>query len=182
MSGKLALTTIVAACALCFALVGCGGGSASSSAASSAAVTSAASTSAASASSVESSASSAASESAKHDSYFVGRWDLYETEEATHDQVVQVMELYATDKEYRAKLNEATGRDDDNPVEFCMQFNADGTGEMDTGAELVSFTWEASNEGAVTFTSFGGKEYALHVPVKDGKITLNSGDTFAKAE
>ena len=173
MSGKLALTTIVAACALCFALVGCGGGSASSSAAA---------TSAASASSAESSASSAASESAKHDSYFVGRWDLYETEEATHDQVVQVMELYATDKEYRAKLNEATGRDDDNPVEFCMQFNADGTGEMDTGAELVSFTWEASNEGAVTFTSFGGKEYALHVPVKDGKITLNSGDTFAKAE
>ena len=173
MSGKLALTTIVAACALCFALVGCGGGSASSSAAA---------TSAASASSAESSASSAASESAKHDSYFVGRWDLYETKEATHDQVVQVMELYATDKEYRAKLNEATGRDDDNPVEFCMQFNADGTGEMDTGAELVSFTWEASNEGAVTFTSFGGKEYALHVPVKDGKITLNSGDTFAKAE
>ncbi len=180
MNGKLALTTIAAACALCFVLVGCAGGSASSTAASSAASTDAAS-SEASSSAVESSASSTASESAKHDGYFVGRWDLYETEDATHDQVAQVKELYATDKEYRAKLNEATGRNDDNPVKFCIQFNADGTGEMDTGAELVSFTWEASTEGAVTFTSFGGKEYALHVPVVDGKITLNSGDTFAKA-
>ena len=56
----------------------------------------------------------------------------------------------------------------------------DGTGEVDTGAELVPFTWEATNEGAVTFTSFNGKESALHLPVTDGKFTLN-GDTYAKA-
>ena len=87
------------------------------------------------------------------------------------------MEQYKNDKATRDKMNEAFGRDN---VEFCAKFNADGTGEVDTGAELVPFTWEATNEGAVTFTSFNGKESALHLPVIDGKFTLN-GDTYAKA-
>ena len=195
MNGKLALITIAAACALCLALVGCGGGSASQSAASSSApsetASSVASTPAAEsdasaaeggASTAETSAAAAeasssdASSSDKHDSYFVGKWDLYESDEYTHEQVVQVMEKYATDEATRKQINEAYGRDN---VEFCARFNADGTGEMDTGAELVSFTWEATNEGAVTFTSFDGKETAIHVPVTDGRFTLN-GDTYAK--
>lgn len=170
MNGKLAFTTIVAACALCLALVGCGGGSTSSSEASSSAAES-------SASSVEAS-SSATSESDAHASYFVGTWDLYESDEYTHEQIEQVMEQYANDEDVRAQINEAYGRDN---VEFCARFNADGTGELDTGAEIVPFTWEATNEGAVTFTSFNGKETALHIPVIDGKITLNNGDTYAKA-
>lgn len=130
----------------------------------------------------ETSAATEESATGEHDDYFVGTWDLYETEDATHEQVVQVMEVYANDPEKRDRMNEAYGRSDDDPVKFCMTFAADGTGEMDTGAEKVSFTWEAKNEGAVTFTSFGGKEYALHVPVIDGKITLDSGDTFAKSD
>ena len=164
MRGKLALTVIVASCVLCLVLVGCEGGAASSSAANS--------------SSAQAS-SSAASASDSHDSYFVGKWDLYESKEYTHEQVVQTMEKYADNAETHAKMNETYGRDDD--IEFCMRFAADGTGEMDTGLEVVGFTWEATNDGAVTFTSFGGKDTTLHVPVIDGKITLNSGDTYAKA-
>lgn len=182
-----ALTTIAAAFILCLALAGCSGGSASSSAASSSGADTA--SSAASASAAESSASSTEASSSeasegeasaddKHNSYFVGRWDLYETDEASHEQVSQVMEQYANDEEFRAKLNEAYGRDN---VDFYANFNADGTGEIDTGAELVPFTWEATNEGALTFTSFNGKEGAYHVPVSDGKFSMN-GDTYAKAE
>ena len=176
MSRKLALTTIAAACALCLALVACGGGSASSSAASSSAASSASSASSA-ASSAEAS-SSAASASDNHNSYFVGKWDLYETADATHEQVVEVMEKYANDEAVRKQMNEAYGRDN---IEFCARFNADGTGEIDTGAELVPFTWEATSEGAVTFTSFNGNGTAIHLPVTDGKFTLN-GDTYAKTE
>ena len=106
----------------------------------------------------------------------MGKWNLYESDEYTHEQVVQVMEQYKNDEATRAKMNQAYGRDN---VEFCARFNADGTGEVDTGAELVPFTWEATNEGAVTFTSFNGKETAIHAPVTDGKFTLN-GDTYAK--
>ena len=181
MNGKLALITMAAACALCFALVGCGGGSASSSAASSAASTATASSAASSSAAASSASAAAASSSAasagdKHDSYFVGKWNLYESDEYTHEQVVQVMEQYKNDEATRAKMNQAYGRDN---VEFCARFNADGTGEVDTGAELVPFTWEATSEGAVTFTSFNGKETAIHAPVTDGKFTLN-GDTYAK--
>ena len=176
MRGKLALAFAVSTCVLCLALVGCGGGAASSSAASSSSASSAAAS--ASSSSAAQASSSASSSSDSHDSYFVGTWDLYESDEATHEQVVQTMEQYANDPDTRAKMNEAYGRDDE--IEFCARFAADGTGEMDTGAEIVSFTWEATNEGAVTFTSFGGKETAIHVPVTDGKFTLN-GDTYAKA-
>lgn len=184
MRKKLTLTAIVAAFALCVALVGCGGSLASSSAsaASGSAASGAASSTASSASAESSAASAEASSSAasaadNHDSYFVGKWDLYESDQATHEQVVQVMEQYANDEETRAKMNEAYGRDN---IEFCARFAADGTGEMDTGAEIVAFTWEATNEGALTFTSFNGKETAIHVPVTDGKFTLN-GDTYAKA-
>ncbi len=87
------------------------------------------------------------------------------------------MEQYANDEETRAKMDEAYGRDN---VEFCARFNADGTGTIDTGLELVSFTWEATNEGAITFTSFDGEESAIHLPVADDMFTLN-GDTYAKA-
>ena len=182
MSGKLALVTVVAAFALCFALAGCGGGSAPSSAESNAGSSEAA-PSAESTPAAESNASTAEQPSSaapaddKHNSYFVGKWDLYETEDATHEQVAELMEKYANDESIRAQMNEAYGRDN---IEFCARFNADGTGEMDTGAALVPFTWEATNEGAVTFTSFDGKETSIHVPVTDGKFTLNS-DTYAKA-
>ena len=205
MSRKLALSTIAAACALCFALVGCGGGSSSqgapetsapveaatseaaapvAEAPSSAAETSAPAASEAAAPAAETSApaaeapASAAAAEDNHDAFFVGKWDLYESEDATHEQIVEVMEQYANDEEVRAQLNEAYGRDN---IEFCARFNADGTGEIDTGAELVSFTWEATNDGAVTFTSFDGKETAIHVPVTDGMFDLN-GDVYAKAE
>ena len=202
MSRKLALTTIAAACALCLALVACGGGSASSSAASSSAASSASSASSAASSATGSSASSATASSAaspsaassaassaeasssaasasdNHNSYFVGKWDLYETADATHEQVVEVMEKYANDEAVRKQMNEAYGRDN---IEFCARFNADGTGEVDTGAEIVPFTWEATNEGAITFTSFNGNGTAIHLPVTDGKFTLN-GDTYAKTE
>ena len=182
MSRKLTFTAIVAACALCFALVGCGGGTASSSAATESASTGAASSAAAaeSGASAAVASSGAASAGDNHASYFVGKWDLYESDQATHEQIVQTMEQYANDKETHAKMNEAYGRDADDEIEFCARFNADGTGEMDTGAEVVSFTWEAVNEGAVTFTSFGGKETAMHIPVANGRFTLN-GDTYAKA-
>ena len=159
MNGKFAVITIAAACALCLALVGCVGGSASSSATNSAV--------GGSASSAEAS-SSAASSDEKHASYFVGKWDLYETEDYTHEQVAQTMEAYATDEEIHAKTNEAYGRASDDTIEFGMSFAADGTGEMDIGPEIVSFTWEAANDGAVTFTSFGGMDFALLVPVRDG--------------
>ncbi|MBQ9003788.1 MAG: hypothetical protein IJ087_18235 [Eggerthellaceae bacterium] len=178
MRGKLALSIVTAICVLCLALVGCGGGSASSSAASSSAASSAAAST--SSSSAAQASSSASSSSDNHDGYFVGRWDLYESDEATHEQVVQTMEQYANDAETHAKMNEAYGRDADDEIEFCARFAADGTGEMDAGLEVVPFTWEATNEGAVTFTSFNGKESAIHVPVTDGKFTLN-GDTYAKA-
>ena len=166
-------------CACCVGLAACGG-SGSVSAASGSASAGSSSSSAASASAGSSTASasaSSASASDKHDGYFVGKWDLYESDEYTHEQVVQVMEQYANDEETRKKMNEAYGRDN---VEFCARFAADGTGEIDTGTELVSFTWEAASEGAVTFTSFNGKETASHLPVTDGKFTLN-GDTYAKA-
>ena len=114
----------------------------------------------------------------KHASYFIGKWDLYSSDEATHEQIVEVMDKYANDEETRKKMDEAYGRTN---IEFCCTFNADGTGEIDTGAELVPFTWEAKNEGAVTFTSFNGKETALHIPVTDDKITVN-GDTYAKGK
>lgn len=168
MNLKLAPTIIAAACVLCLALAACGGGSASPNTAGSSSGSNAAGTVA---------SSSAASDSDNHDSYFVGKWELYESDQATHEQIEQIMEQYANDEEVRAQMNEAYGRDN---VEFCARFNADGTGEIDTGLELVPFTWEATNEGAVTFTSFDGKETALHLPVIDGKFTLN-GDTYAKA-
>lgn len=173
---------VVAACALCLVLAGCGGGSASQGASGGEAQTDATSSTSGSSNtesstSTEETSADTASDSDKHDSYFVGKWDLYETEDATHEQIVQVMEQYRTDEEIRKKMNEAYGRDN---VEFCATFDADGTGEMDTGLELVTFTWEATNEGAVTFTSFDGKETAMHIPVTDGKFTLN-GDTYAKA-
>lgn len=168
MSLKLAPTIIAAACVFCLALAGCGGGSTSPNTAGSSSGSNAAGTVA---------SSSAASDSDNHDSYFVGKWELYESDQATHEQIEQIMEQYANDEEVRAQMNEAYGRDN---VEFCARFNADGTGEIDTGLELVPFTWEATNEGAVTFTSFDGKETALHLPVIDGKFTLN-GDTYAKA-
>ena len=174
MSGKRVLIVIAMACALCLALAGCGGGSTSSSGTSSSSAESSASS--AEASSSAESANAEASASDNHASYFVGKWELYESEEYTHEQIEQVMEQYATDEAVREKLNEAYGRDN---VEFCAQFNADGTGKIDTGLELVSFTWEATNEGAVTFTSFDGKETAIHLPVADDKFTLN-GDTYAK--
>jgi len=166
-------------CACCVGLAACGG-SGSVSAASGSASAGSSSSSAASASAGSSTASasaSSASASDKHDGYFVGKWDLYESDEYTHEQIVQVMEQYANDEETRKKMNEAYGRDN---VEFCARFAADGTGEIDTGAELVPFTWEATSEGAVTFTSFNGKETAIHLPVTGGKFTLN-GDTYAKA-
>ena len=182
MSRKLALATIAAAFALCLALAGCGGGSGSTSSDSGSAPSDKASSETSSSAAddkapSEEAASSAETASDNHDSYFVGKWELYETEDATHEQISQVMEKYANDEEFRKQMNESYGRDS---VEFCAQFNADGTGEMDTGLEIVPFTWEASNEGAVTFTSFGGKETAKHVPVTDGKFTLD-GDTYAKA-
>ena len=191
MSRKLVLSTIAAACALCFALVGCGGGSSSQSAPETSAPAEAATSEAAapaaetpssaaetSAPTANEAAASAAAAEDNHDAFFVGKWDLYESEDATHEQIVEVMEQYANDEEVRAQLNEAYGRDN---IEFCARFNADGTGEIDTGAELVSFTWEATNDGAVTFTSFDGKETAIHVPVTDGMFDLN-GDVYAKAE
>lgn len=170
------LATMMAAvlCAGCLALAACGGSS-SAGAASGSASEAAASEGTSSASA---STPSPASTADKHDGYFVGKWDLYESEEYTHEQVVQVMEQYANDESVRAQINEAYGRDN---VEFCARFNADGTGEIDTGAEVVPFTWEATNEGAVTFTSFGDSETALHLPVTDGRFTLN-GDTYAKED
>ena len=179
---KIKLTMILTAllCVAALAFTACGG-SESSGAASGSASAGSDSASAASASAGSSSSSAgttdAASADEKHDGYFVGKWDLYESDEYTHEQIVQVMEQYANDEETRKKMNEAYGRDN---VEFCARFAADGTGEIDTGAELVPFTWEATNEGAVTFTSFNGKETAIHLPVTDGKFTLN-GDTYAKA-
>ena len=142
MSWKPALAAIAAACALCLALAGCGGGSDSSSADNGTAPADSAS-SAESSTAEESDApaaepsSSEASADADHDSYFVGKWDLYETEDATHEQIEQLMEKYATDEEIRAQINEAYGRDN---IEFCARFAADGTGEMDTGAAIVPFT------------------------------------------
>ncbi len=176
---KLTMGLTALLCAAALAFTACGG-SGSGGAASGSASADSSQESAAPASAGPSSASasaSGASAEGKHDNFFVGTWDLYESDEYTHEQIVQVMEQYANDEETRKKMNEAYGRDN---VEFCARFAADGTGEIDTGAELVPFTWEATNEGAVTFTSFNGKETAIHLPVTDGKFTLN-GDTYAKA-
>jgi len=177
---KLTMLLTALLCVAALAFTACGGSESSGTASGSASAGSD-SASAASASAGSSSASAgttdAASADEKHDGYFVGKWDLYESDEYTHEQIVQVMEQYANDEETRKKMNEAYGRDN---VEFCARFAADGTGEIDTGAELVPFTWEATSEGAVTFTSFNGKETAIHLPMTDGKFTLN-GDTYAKA-
>lgn len=164
-------------CACCLGLAACEGSSSSGAASGASDPSASASESASASSTGNASASASASAAGEHDDYFVGKWDLYESDEYTHEQIVQVMEQYANDEETRKKMNEAYGRDN---VEFCARFAADGTGEIDTGAELVPFTWEATNEGAVTFTSFNGKETAIHLPVTDGKFTLN-GDTYAKA-
>lgn len=185
MKRYLGLLVAAMLCACCLGLAACGGSSGSSSATSGSASTSAASGAASSAAAASSASatgasSGAASASDNHASYFVGTWSLYESDQATHEQIVQTMEQYANDEETHAKMNEAYGRAADDEIEFCARFAADGTGEMDTGTEIVSFTWEATNEGAVTFTSFGGKETAIHIPVADGKFTLN-GDTYAKA-
>lgn len=171
------LTALLCVAALAFTACGGSGSSGAASGSASAGSSSAVAASASAGSSTASASVSNASANDKHNSYFVGKWDLYESDEYTHEQIAQVMEQYANDEETRKKMNEAYGRDN---VEFCARFAADGTGEIDTGTELVSFTWEAANEDAVTFTSFNGKETAIHVPVTDGKFTLN-GDTYAKS-
>ena len=189
MNRKLAPIAMAASFALCLALVGCGGGGGQAPSdtaenaapateqASSGTADSQAPAEPASSGTGSSAASSGEAAGDNHNGYFVGKWDLYVSEEVTHEQIVQVTEQYANDEAFRTQLNEAYGRDN---VEFCARFAADGTGEIDTGTELVSFTWEAANEDAVTFTSFNGKETAIHVPVTDGKFTLN-GDTYAKS-
>ena len=102
---KRYLTTMVVAvlCACCLGFVACGGSGSSGAASTSVnAASSSASATSASASLPSASAStSSTSAGDKYDGYFVGKWDLYESDEYTHDQVVQVMEQYANDEETR---------------------------------------------------------------------------------
>ena len=178
MRGNLARASVAAVCALTLALVGCSGGPSPTEATSDTQATEEATATQDASAQVDSATDDQTPASDNHNDYFVGRWDLYATKDATHEQIVEVMEQYQTDDEVRQKMNEAYGRDN---VDFYAQFNADGTGQYDTGLEIVAFTWEATGEGAVTFTSLNGKETALHLPVADGMFTLND-DTYAKAQ
>lgn len=195
MSGKLALTTIAAACALCLALVGCGGGSASSSAAGSAAASSATSSSAASSAEPSSAAasgaaassaasadtaSSAASNSAASSSAearsastdsdlskaLVGKWTTYS---ATYGDETKTVDEADDEAKELSEKQYFVFRDDGtcSMVDENQDFEQKMNWALD--GESIELTYEGQSLSEVGYTvTFDGAEIAMSVESPDG--------------